>query len=412
MEIPNYNPNDDRIKTDIEINIDCEEDLRKEFTFRELIMGESLLTPGIHTSLKFHSYLHNPNKILDGYRNKLVEIRLQKKILGDYGIQDSMYSKQRIYRLDNRKLINNNVEEFVLHACHDTLLEDARALVSQSWKCTTPSEVVRQVLQSCVGSKDNIIESSSPGRDYIAKNIHPFQVINEQASVALADGNDPSFVHFMTYDYSTDAPTLGTHHFESLKNMTKKTAINVTDPYIYTETGVNSGYGYPYSIMTYSFPCDFDILSDLLNGVEVDGSFFGSVIGINPLSWVGSLFGNSTMGCGIGQGPVKTSFTNLGTEADMDSCNMDIENYLLKRQARMNLLEQDKIALRLTVPWNPELHAGKTIEVRFPNKELKDTFLYGSGKYLIASMTHNIKAGGYATTTMDCVAETAGSGIQ
>lgn len=404
-----FSPNDEAIRTSIDVAIDVPVELKKELTLREIILGESLLTPGIHTSLKFHSYLHNPNKVLDGYRNKLIEMTFQKKILAQYGIQDTMFTRQRIYRLDSRKLINNNVEEFVLHACHDTLLDDARQLVSKSWKCATPSSVVDYVLQSCVGSKDNDVESSSPGRDYIAKNIHPFQVINEQASVALADGNDPSFVHFMTYDYSTNTDTLGTHHFKSLKNMVKQAPVA---QYVYTETGVDTGFGYPLSIMTYNFPCDFDILSDLLNGVEVNGSFFGSVIGINPLSWVGSLFGSSTMGCGVGQGPVKTSFTNAGTEADMDSCNMDIENYLLKRQARMNLLEQDKIALRLTVPWNPELHAGRTIDVKFPNKEIKGEFLYGSGKYLIASMTHNIKTGGYATTTMDCVAETAGEGIQ
>ena len=83
----------------------------------------------------------------------------------------------------------------------------------------------------------------------------------------------------------------------------------------------------------------------------------------------------------------------------------------------MSLLEQDKIALSLTVPWNPMLHAGKMIDVELPRKGVEgsagneDKLLYGSGKYLIVNLTHSIKNGGFSTTTMECVAQTAGQGM-
>jgi hypothetical protein len=51
------------------------------------------------------------------------------------------------------------------------------------------------------------------------------------------------------------------------------------------------------------------------------------------------------------------------------------------------------------------------IEVYFPNKETEKYDNYGFGLYLIHSLTHNIKAGGFSTTTMDCVADTVGGGI-
>lgn len=88
------------------------------------------------------------------------------------------------------------------------------------------------------------------------------------------------------------------------------------------------------------------------------------------------------------------------------------ELWLLKRQARMALLEQDKIALRLVVPWQPQLHAGEVIELVLYNKDDDTQTLlnYGSGKYLIVSMTHNLKLGGFSTTTMDCVSTTVGQG--
>jgi hypothetical protein len=103
--------------------------------------------------------------------------------------------------------------------------------------------------------------------------------------------------------------------------------------------------------------------------------------------------------------------TNLNTAQQQDSCNFDVENHLLKRQARMNLLEQDKVALRLTVPWNPIYHAGKVITIKLHNKNEPGVFLYGSGDYLISSMVHTVKRGGFSTTTMDCVSTTTGQGV-
>ena len=84
--------------------------------------------------------------------------------------------------------------------------------------------------------------------------------------------------------------------------------------------------------------------------------------------------------------------------------------YALKRQARMALLEEDKIALKITVPWNPILNAGKIIRLTLNNKNDPAQKNYGSGDYLIKSLTHNIKYGGFSTTTMDCVSQTVGRG--
>jgi hypothetical protein len=378
--------------------------LTEELSIKEVILVESLLTPGLQTSVKLQSYMHDPNKFLEDFKNKNIIIEVVKPILLDYGFDDVMKIKQRIYRLDSRRRLMNNVEEFTLHACDDSLLNDARSLVSQSWKCVTPTSIATQVMQQCLGIPPErmITEESRPARDYIADNIHPFKVIAEQTEVALANSNDPSFLHYMTYE------NFGTHNFRSLYQLTRQ---NPIIKFWSQETGDTSGYAFPHSIIDYSFPCDFDLLSDLLNGVEADGSSIKSIIVTDPAHYQTGLMGNQAIGCGLGGGPVVSGFTNDNNPQDYDSCNMDVQNYLLKRQARMNLLEQDKVALRLTVPWNPILHAGKVIEIELINKELKEEKLFGSGKYLIASLTHTIKQGGFSVTTMDCVAETAGRGV-
>lgn len=381
-----------------------------DLTPKEITLTESLLTPGLQTSVSFQSYSHNPLiKNLDDFKTSIADIKIIKPALSEYGYPNEMEISTRIYRMDNRNLITNRIEEFTLHGCDDTLLNDARNLVSKSWKCVSPSAVVNEVLSTCVGAKTKDVEFSGNGRDYIAENIHPFQVISQQADVALAESVDPSFIHYMTYENFTRGDPRGTHHFRSLRSLTAPTS--GVARFFTQEMGSLAGFGHPESIQSYSFPCDFDYLSDLLNGTDDDGSLMSSIVTINPMLKQNSLLGNKTVGCGNGKGKYMTSLTNFNSAKDQDSCNIDVEKHLLLRQARMSLLEEDKINLRLTVPWNPVLHAGKIIEVYFHSYGTEKFDNFGTGYYLIHSLTHNIKNGGYGTTTMDCVSRSVGGGI-
>jgi hypothetical protein len=377
-----------------------------DVTYKEIILSESLLNPGLQTFIKADSFMHtDPVKDFDIFKMSNVVMNINRPSLKKLGYLSEMKVSQVVYRLENRSMIDNNNETLGFRACDPTLLTNARALVSKSWKCTTPKDVVNYVLSTCVGatSIDNI-ESTGPGRDYIAENIHPFQVIAQQKNVALAKGTDPSFLHYMTYENN------GTHHFRSLKSLCEDQ--RPVEEFFFSETATLTGYGNPQSILTYSFPCDFDLLSDILNGVDERGKDINSLMLFNPVNKMFSMVGDQTIGCGIGSGSVKLAQTNYGTAKDQNSCNSNIEQYLLKRQARMALLEQDKIALRLTVPWNPSLNVGKIISVVLMNKSMSSKGRlvenYGSGEYLILHMSHNIQRGGYATTTMDCVSKTAG----
>lgn len=384
----------------------------QDFTVREVILSESLLTPGLQTAIKVQSYIHsNPRKWFDRFKGIYVNIDIKRPILAEWGYNDTLKVRQKIYRLggrsstspnttDNRKMVNHSVEEMHFHACDPTLLDDASTLVSKSWKCATPSSIVSEVLSSCAGAKALNIESCGPARDYIAENIHPFQIVAQQSNVALANGNDPSFVHFMTYE------NYGTHHFRSLYNMAKQEPIIILR---YADTG--KSYTTPNAIMNYTFPCDFDLLSDILNGVGSDGNI-NSMMLFNPANKRMSLYGSQIIGCGIGQANFKIAQTNLGTEQQQDMCPDFTKDYLQKRQARMGLLEKDKIALRLTVPWNSIYNVGKILRIELVNTEddTGQTLNYGSGNYLIMSLIQNIRSGGYSTITMDCVSDSTSHG--
>lgn len=369
-----------------------------DLTVIEVSLTESLLTPGLQTSVTCQAPIYR-NINFDFAKNKNITLRLNRQIDGA-----SMSILQRVYRLDNRGYTPINVgqtQQFVIHACDQSLLRDAGTLVSRSWKCESPNRVVEDVL-GCIGSMVQM-DDAGPGRHYIAERIHPFQVVAQQANVALNGGN-PDFVHYMTY-----IPGGGMHHFKSLNQLCFQQPIKT---FYHNNTGILGRNAYPQGDSTmaiaFSFPCDFDLLTDILNGLDETGNNINVGSFWNPLIGAATGFGvENVAACSRGAN-FKQSMTNSGSAEQQQSCPTNVEEHLLKRQARMSLLDRDKVALRLTVPWSPEVHAGNLINlvIQGPNGASQ----YGSGTYLVSSMTHKILLGGFSTTTFDCVSNTVGGG--
>lgn len=387
-------------------------DLR-QLTIKEIVLGENILTPGLQTAITFQNSIYLPaGKWFDRMKGQPVFFTLSREWHdGNYSLA---MAGQIAYRLDNRSFKPVNVahiEEFTLHACHESLLNDARSLMSKSWKCTSPSDIVKKALDCAKVSDTSEVLNSEPQRDYIAENIHPFQVINQQSNVALYNGV-PDFVHFMTYGWDGGGST-PKHHFKSIKYLCSQGPIWT---YEYADTGqgrdgnpVTGDFSNPRAIISFEFPCDFDYLTDILNGLENGNR--NTVATLNPFSKSMAKYGSGgDDDCGIGGYNYKMAITNMGTAKDQNSCNLDVEQHLLKRQARMSLLDRDRIALRMIVPWNPILHVGKVISFKWSNKYQPGTSVYGEGDYLITGLSHVIRSGGFSTTSIDCVSKTVGEG--
>lgn len=398
--------------TDLRASVTTDENTIDQISIKEVTLTESLLTPGLQTSVIVQSQMNMPYlKNLSNFYGKDLVIEAERPII-DIVTKGQLKSKfltsQIIYRLSNRRRINDAVEEFQLDACDATLLKDAKSYFSKSWTCVPPSQVVKEVMMECIQPQNMEIEDAQPNRDYIAENIHPFQIITQQAGMALSIDNDPSFVHFMTYQ-NKDGNDIPTHNFKSLSTMAKgKPFVE----FVYSNKfGLDYNYASPFDILDYSFPCDFDLLSDILNGYDEEGNERGSLIVFNKLTGAISIYGELE-DCGATN---ESAATNTGSEDLQNSCNTAVDKYLRKRPARMALIEQDKIALRLTLPFSPMLNVGRVITVKIPNGgtardsgQAEDN--YGSGEYLIVNMTHNLKLGGFGVTILDCVAQTINEG--
>lgn len=378
------------------------DNILNEASLVEIYLGESILNPVLTTTISVQDTA-SVYKNLDAYKGAYVDLSMYNPNIGeDYTLD----VKQVIYRIENRMPMNYNSESFNLQACDETLLNNARVRISYFWQCSNPGSIVDQVL-NCAGAK-NIIMPKPPSniRNYQAANIHPFQIIAEQADFSINSNNDPSYLHFMTYR------KFGSHHFESFQDMTKKAPVWY---YYYNEKGQDTQQiGDPHSIMQYSFPCEFDLLSDIMNGLDFNPEYKTSMISVNPQSGEMYLVGGQVgdYGCGGIGGVISASaFSNMNSSQD-DGCETAIEQYLHLRPPRMALLQSDKISLKMIVPFNPIIHAGDMIDVKFYAKRDDIEYDYGSGKYLIVSLTHNIKPGAtmYATTTLECVSRSVGTG--
>lgn len=369
----------------------------KDVTVTEVHMNESLMNPGLQTAVVAHNFVYSGNDFRT-LKGQNVSFTL-------FNERDSMtISNQKVYRMDNRQWMPSNVgqtEEFTLHLCDPTLINDAKSLISKSWKCTNPTTIVDYALNTCAGATNAVIDSSEPSRDYIAENVHPFQVIAQQANVAL-DGGDPSFLHYMTYFNG------GTHYFRSLKRLMSGGPVATFKNANVGLAGKKDYNSARDTAITFEFPCDFDLLSDVLNGIDENGMNINSLMTFNPLNLDFSQIGQNAGTCGIGSGNAKVSMTNKGTAGQQNGCETNVEEHLHKRQARMGLLEKDKIALRIVTPWQGNrVHAGDII--RFEWQSRNGGTVYGSGDYLVTALTHKVLLGGFSTTTMDCIFNNLGS---
>lgn len=403
-------------------------DLTNQLTISEVSLTESLSLPGLVSTIIVQSATNTdrqnqvttaesqtPIKNLDEYYGKKAGIVADRPIIRDlYGdtLKSTFTTSQTIYRLSNRVKVNYNIEQFQLDLCDTSLLYDAKQYISKSWKNVTPDEIVRDVLAP-FPNMNLEIEKVKPKQDYISNFLHPFQIVNQMADLSLSDVNtlDPSLVHFMTYQTikGEDHPT---HNYRSLTAMAKQEPV-FNFAYSAKDTQ-DLNYSLPSDIMTYSFPLDFDLLSDLLNGVDETGKSFVQMNVLNTLSnkisTFGPLFGPvASLFSVLGESPWLEA-TNLGTEDIQNSAPMASEQIKILRRARMGLIEQSNLALRFTIPFAPFLNAGRTVTVHFSNTQ-NGTPLYGTGKYLIVNMTHNIKLGGMGTTTLECVSDSVSRGV-
>lgn len=381
------------------------QDFFADVTVVGISMIESLRSQSIETVIHIQSPISSlyskPFKNWDELRGKRITIKASNPNVILLG-KPEMKIEQTIYRLEGRKPLSEgaDIEFLKLRACDHTVINNQFSRISKPYSCKTPTYVVEDVL-NCVQPTSTNIEQSIPTRNYHAANIHPFQVIAEQTNVALTNDEDPSFLHFMTFRNG------GEHNFRSLRTMAQQTSafgFVVNDPGFAGEFTGN-----PTTIMKYEFPCDFDLLTDILNGIDDNGDVSSSVVAFNPFDGSLNMVGGNYLECSGFGNPINDEV--MSDDSTDNNCGAQIEKFQMKRQARMSLIHEDKIALRMWVPYNHAIFAGDIISIKIPNDyDINGPGNYGSGEYMIVKLSHEISSGGNGMTIIDAVSQTVGQG--
>lgn len=458
----NYPPVISGIVENFKIDVDDPNIMFNELSITDVYLQESILSPSLQISVTLHDTVHLVKnyfqyKVRKGempkasfvLKNPMFDVPDDVPIGGEYRGQkkdvELPIAGMVVYRMDNRKPVNYHTEEFTLHMCQPATVQNLKARMSDFYKTTELSKIVQDGLKA-VGSIKNVVEATNTKRDYISNNQHPYQVISEIADMASLNGR-VQFLHYMTSEDAT-----GIQYFQPMKKLIN--AGTVFDFY-YNEKGVNQQLTDPSNIMTYEFPCDFDTLLDLSGGIihnkqdynnhkpsmvsmnPFDGGMFlvdGKIHGdrktqgfggtLNAGAWsnlknfesnapygssspLASGIGGAITGAATGgfAGALSGALGGLsggGQLVGAASRPSRVEKYLHRRTEVLSFFHRENVNLKIVVPFNPKVHVGKMINVFFQTKrDAKDDF--GSGKYLICHLTHNIKVGSFGVTTLECI---------
>lgn len=401
-----YPPITSGVVENFTINSNDQETLYRELSLVDFYLKESLLSPSVQMSCQFTDPTHIVKNYMSYKFNGTMPPNITCTLVNPI-LNKSLNVRLHVYRMDSRSPINYNTERFTLHSCDLTTFINMKRRMSDYYRDVELSKIVSDALNAA-GADSTAIGKSKLSRSYMTNNQHPFQVISDISDMATDDVKSP-FLHYMTMENKSGRDSTGTgggkHYWKSLKELINQKEMH---EFSYNEKGVNEQLTDPNNIMLYEFPCDFDTLLDLSSGIAINEEDYKnhrpSMVSLNPFDsgfyLVAGKSHDKTRG-GFGGILNAGAWSNLNTQDDVPTRT---ERYLHKRSEMLSCLHRENINLKIVVPFNPEVHVGQNIKVKFEIKRDDELRVdYGSGKYLVAHLTHNIKTGGYGTTTLECI---------
>lgn len=375
-----------------------DDNLFKEFSVQEVYMQESILSPQLHMQINVQAASGYPKNFYNYKLNGGQPVTVQGTIVNPTYNMSMNFSNMILYRIGNRKPFNTYTEEFTISCCHNTTITNQLKRMTKIYKDVNYASVVQDAFNSA-GATGRVGQTDSKG-NYSSDNKHPFQVISDMSSLAMK-GKTVPFVHYMTFENG------GTHYWQAVTDMLSQGSAGRT--FGTRARGRTATMSDPNSILTHEFPCDFDTLLEAVHGIPPTQSDYAnlkpSILSINPLTGQvfmvdGRAHGNPATQ-GMGGAATGSILNNLNNRGDTSSGG---EKNTHQRTPLMAFLQRENIAIKILVPLAPELHIGGHINVQILGlAEGQQGQLFGSGTYMIAHLTHNIKFGAYATTSLECI---------
>jgi hypothetical protein len=361
-------------------------------------------------------------EILQLTGNEFIEINFGK-------YKDSVNSIDqifRVYKMGERNPGDNlNTQSFTLYFCSEELVLSEQTKISKSYAGQKISDIVKDILveQLKVNSKKIYeIQETTGVYDFLVPRLKPFDAISWVSTYARPAKTDLVGADMLFFE------TKEGFIFKSIQSMVKQ---NPYTTYKYQlqnlDKKIDSIQEKLTSIIDYEFVKSYDALSEISNG-----TFASRLLTIDPLTRsyqttdydynqfrknVKSLNNNGVtndmvnrLGKTVNQSPESvfkfmTSNANQsnvpyikGKEAGVAK-DIYAETFVPQRTAQLSLTNYNVI--KLTIPGDPGITAGKTIELSLPSikptNSKRELDKFYSGKYLVTAVRQMIGINTYQT---------------
>ena len=330
----------------------------------------------------------------------------------------------RIFKVDNRHMLNDQNENYLLHFCSEENVLSEQKKVSKSYKNKKVSDIVIDIVMNQLGTANTKFlatncEETQGTRDIIIPNFKPFEAINWLCTQAISNSSQTKgspylfYENYFGYNFKSlqslyDGQIYGNFKYEP-KNLTMPDDARVQD--LSSEKT---------NVLTYEPISNFDSLNMINSGayanriITIDPlrmrydikdfdykKYFGSAKKLNDhglLSNTENRFGQSANTAY--DSVLKVVTTNTGETTynpyikahQPDIKDINIETTVPLRTAQIAHI--NAIRYKISIPGDPKMTVGNIITFSVPELtrtvDGKNEDVYNSGKYLVTAVRHRL----------------------
>ena len=330
----------------------------------------------------------------------------------------------RVYKIGDRVPGDNpNTSLYTLYFCSEELLLSEQNKITKTYVGTKISDLVKNILNILQVPSQKIynIEETTGIYDFTIPRFKPFEAISWLSTYARPKASGTKGADMLFFENKDG------YNFRSIKSMLSAESIGT---YKYQLNNIESAdmAEKVFTVLQYEFVKTQDMLENINSGMIAN-----KLISIDPFkkSFTTTNFNVNQDETNIGglknrlgktqtqsyDSVVKVAVSNSGQKEvpyikEVEGSvaqDIFIETYVPNRTSQINLANY--ITVKMTVPGNPMLTAGRTINFNLltqrnsSNNTQKDLDAFYSGKYLITAVRHTISAEGKYITVLEIVKE-------
>jgi len=334
---------------------------------------------------------------------------------------DTIKRTFRVYKVDNRRMLQDQNEMYTLHFCSEEVVLSEQYKISRSYVGSSIGSIVNDILANILKvdpKKINNIETTRGMYEFIIPNMKPLEAMSWLSTYAISSSPKTTGSPYLFFENKAG------FNFQSLQSLVQQNAVrsyqyrpkNLNDP---TDARVKDLAADLVNVLSYEHINNFDMIESIMNG-----TFANQLLSIDPilrkstitnfdyakylpksssLNKYGILSNaKNRFGDTANQTPeavYKVVTTNTGQNRDPYILNhqpsikdINVETFIPYRTSQIAQMNTHRI--RISIPGDPTIKVGDVIIFTYPEMESRDTGRnddrYYSGSFLVTALRHQI----------------------